>query len=1228
MVNNNNIIQWNCRGLKPNLDEINLLIQKNNPLAICLQETYLKETDKITFKNYSLYSSYSTNAERATGGTSILLHNDSPHSRINLNTNITATAVSVSAHKTITICSIYLSPSTLINQVDLDKLLDQLPTPYLLLGDFNGHNLLWGSNPTNRRGQQVETFINKHDLCILNDNSITYIHPATGSQTAIDLSLCDPSLFLDFTWEVGDDLCGSDHFPIFLKYNGPNLNEKVQRWKLHKADWNTFQELCATELQTHLFEDVDDPISQFSSTLHNIAEQCIPKTSANPKRFNKPWYNDECKEAIRERKKALRDFNVRPTTANLSNFKIFRAKARRTIRQSKKTTWRKYVSKLNSRSTVKTTWDMIRKINGKGKSSKVHHLKTHDGDKTSVQDISNALADAFSKNSSSEQCSEKFRRIKQAKEKVKLKFQSNNNEHYNKHFTIEELQASLKRANDTAVGPDDIHYQLLKHLPIPTLHILLNIFNNIWESGNFPPSWREAIVIPVPKPGKDHTDPTNYRPIALTSCVCKTMERMINERLVWYLESNNLISKEQCGFRRQRSTADHLIRFETFIREAFLKKEHLVAVFFDLEKAYDTTWKYGILNDLHDCGLRGRLPDFISKFLIDREFRVRVGSTLSDLHDQEMGVPQGSILSVTLFNIKINNIVKALKPGTDCSLYVDDFLICYRSKSMATIERQLQQNINNIQNWATNNGFKFSKAKTKCMHFCNLRGMHPDPDLQLDGSPIPVVEEFKFLGLIFDRKLSFIPHIKYLKAKCQKSLDLLRVVSSTNWGADRTVLLRLYRAHIRSKLDYGCMVYGSARDSYLKMLDPIHHQGLRLCLGAFRTSPTESLYVEANELSLANRRNKLAMQYCIKLHSNPDNPAFKPVFEPRYEAIFADKPNSIPTLGIRIKPSLEATGIDLYNIANHVLPEYPPWLLKQPHVIFDINVHKKSFTPSHIFTSNFLQVRERFHDFTFLYTDGSKDDDRVAAAAVFPDGESRCRLPDKSSIFSAELQAIHLALDYVESSGQSKFMICSDSLSSLQALHNSKLDNIFVRNILTHLHILHDKNIKFCWVPSHIGIKGNEQADCAAKAALTLPITPLKVPYSDFKHCITKYLIASAQINWDTNYTHNKLYAIQPKLGVWPNSCRSIRREEVILSRLRIGHTRLTHTYLLKGEAQPMCIPCQQPLTVHHILIDCIDFAHIRPKYYTVPSLKQLFEGSMISSIFHYLEEIGLYNKI
>ena len=217
-----------------------------------------------------------------------------------------------------------------------------------------------------------------------------------------------------------------------------------------------------------------------------------------------------------------------------------------------------------------------------------------------------------------------------------------------------------------------------------------------------------------------------------------------------------------------------MIRLETFIRDAFIKKEHVVAVFFDLEKAYDTSWRYGILRDLHELGLKGRLPVFIKSFLADRRKQVRVGSTLSDQFEQAQGVPQGSILSTTLFNIKINNIVNCLDPKTEGSLYVDDFCICYRSKSMRTVERHLQQCLNKIENWALYNGFKFSKSKTQCVHFSQLRKLHDNPQLYLYGSFIPVVDEAKILGVIFDRKLSFIPHIKYLKAKCLKALNLLK----------------------------------------------------------------------------------------------------------------------------------------------------------------------------------------------------------------------------------------------------------------------------------------------------------------------------------------------------------------------------------------------------------------------------------------------------------------------
>ena len=140
----------------------------------------------------------------------------------------------------------------------------------------------------------------------------------------------------------------------------------------------------------------------------------------------------------------------------------------------------------------------------------------------------------------------------------------------------------------------------MKHLPDTSLSVLLKTFNDIWETGNVPKSWKEATIILIPKPGKDNMNPNSYRPIALTSCICKTLERMINERLIGYLVKNNIITEFQSGFRHQRSTYDHLVRLETFIREAFIKKEHLVAVFFDREKAYDTTWKYCIMNDLHE----------------------------------------------------------------------------------------------------------------------------------------------------------------------------------------------------------------------------------------------------------------------------------------------------------------------------------------------------------------------------------------------------------------------------------------------------------------------------------------------------------------------------------------------------------------------------------------------------------------------------------------------------
>ncbi|OOZ37989.1 hypothetical protein BOW52_09705 [Solemya elarraichensis gill symbiont] len=696
---------------------------------------------------------------------------------------------------------------------------------------------------------------------------------------------------------------------------------------------------------------------------------------------------------------------------------------------------------------------------------------------------------------------------------------------------------------------------------------------------------------------------------------------MINDRLVWFLESNNLLTNIQCGFRQGRSTIDHLVRLENYIRDAFLKKEHVVTVFFDLEKAYETTWQYGILKDLFDFGLKG--------FLNDRNFRVRLGSTLSDTFPQEMGVPQGSILSVTLFSIKINSIASCMKTDTEGSLYVDDFSISYRSKHMCTMERHLQQCLNKLTKWADTNGFKFSKTKTVCMHFCQLRGLHPDPTLFLAKDPIPVVEEFKFLGLILDPKLTFIPHIRYLRAKCKKSLDILKVLSSTDWGSNRDTLLMLYKAIILSKLDYGSIIYGSARPSYLRPLDSIHHEGLRICLGAYRTSPVESLYVESNEPSLSSRRTKLSLDYTTKMQAYPNNPAYNCVFHAQHENMYAYHQRIIPSFGVRTIPHFEAAEIPSADILPSILSPTPPWLLEIPTVIYSLHNRSKSTTHPLEFQSLFAEIRHTYRDHQPIYTDGSKDQAKVSAAMYAPPFIDTSRLPDNASIFSAELHALLLALRRIETHKSSKFIIFTDSLSSLQSLSHFNIKHPLILKLLEHYTHLHHKgkSIIFCWIPSHMGIKGNEKVDSLAKAALNSTQSSLKVPYSDFKPLSRKYITQFWQLDWD-NLVNNKLHHIQPSLKQNQHISAFSRRENVVLTRLRIGHSHLTHSFLLKKEPRPLCTFCNVPLSIEHILMTCSAFARKRSSFFNVMSSKILFEKVAPEHILNYLESIDLYHKI
>ena len=710
----------------------------------------------------------------------------------------------------------------------------------------------------------------------------------------------------------------------------------------------------------------------------------------------------------------------------------------------------------------------------------------------------------------------------------------------------------------------------------------------MWEEETYPETFSTSTLIPIQKPCKPRADPASYRPISLSSCASKIIERMVNGRIKVYIENNNLLSEHQNGFRPNRSTTDSIAHIINSIYTSFHNKEVTVALFIDLKAAFDKVNHQALLIKIHKLGLRGRIAKYIKNFISNRTIAVRCGNTYSTKVKQDHGLPQGSPLSPTLFLILINDIfdnIRSISNKFNFSMYADDLAVWVSQRSTDSANTLMQLALNKIEEWCDFWGLTISPTKSATMIFSNNR-LHVTPHLPLQtkGQNIPLVEKFKYLGIVLDRKLTFAPHITYIIQKCSRRINIMKSIAGSTWGADRKILLHLYVTLVRPILEYNSFLLINISNTLVNKLETVQNTALRIATGAIRTTNTDNLRIETNITTLEERREHLLLRYQVKSLSRFTRPACH-IFQQESRRNLNKTQKRFPTYNMQIDYILEK----YENIDIPESEEEPPLrdFLKEKRfdTYFLIDEPKKDLNPIEI-QQIFNNFKVDFGEYNFIFTDGSQTDEKTGSAFVHEEYIFKKRLTNFHSIFSAELTAMKEAMLYAKRKQIRKVIICTDSRAALMALNSIQYTNHPTLEQIRQIHTTSDLDIKFIWIPGHSGIPGNEKADKAAKESLSLRQYENICPVADIISTLNREHKKNIQKRWTEN-PHYHLYPIKPKIGTWATSNQDTRQKERILARLRLGQTKLTHSYIMEHTEPPNCTLCNCRYTIEHFLINC-----------------------------------------
>lgn len=438
------------------------------------------------------------------------------------------------------------------------------------------------------------------------------------------------------------------------------------------------------------------------------------------------------------------------------------------------------------------------------------------------------------------------------------------------HVQITNIMSTLK--SNSAPGSDNISNQLLKTCKHILAVPIAFICNLSLETGIFPSSLKNANVCPIHKAG-DTEHPSNYRPISLLTTISKILERVVNKQFMSFLERNNVLSSNQYGFRSNRSTEDAVTSLVDFVTDMLDKGQKCIGVFLDLAKAFDTVSRPILLKKLENLGIRGIALEWFRSYLTNRKQRVKVDERYSDYQEVLFGVPQGGVLSPSLFLAYLNDLCQLEVTQAKLFAFADDTAIIFHAASWEGLSVVANDGLRQVVKWLQHNLLTINAAKTKIIAFrMSSRSAPPHPllislhtcsvDSQYDCAcpKLEIVKNIKYLGIYIDELLSWTKQIESLSNRLRKLLFVFKRLRAV---ADIQTIKMVYKALCESLIGYCITSWGNACGTNLLRVERAQRAVLKVAHKKPFRYPTDELYKDTKELRV---RQFFVMACALRFH--------------------------------------------------------------------------------------------------------------------------------------------------------------------------------------------------------------------------------------------------------------------------------------------------------------------------------------------------------------------------